>query len=101
METPGEGTEDTLQARFEAFHEANPHVLRILEELAEEWLRTHRKLGIGMLWEVMRWRLGVQTVRENEDYRLNDHYRSRYARLMIARHPEWADAIETRRLRAA
>lgn len=100
MNTPGEGEEAaTLQAAFERFHEANPQVYAKLQELAVEWLANHRKVGVGMLWEVMRWQLGVKT--DGVPYRLNNDYRSRYARLLLAEHPEWEDRIETRVLRAA
>ena len=101
MNTPGQpGDSPTLQAQFERFHEDNPHVYKVLERLATKWLATHSKAGVGMLWEVMRWQLGVETS-DTAAYRLNNDYRSRYARLLLANHPEWAGRIETRVLRAA
>lgn len=90
-----------IQARFEEFHRKNPHVYEILEELAAEWLAGHQAVGVKMLWEVLRWRLGVRTDVDEAEYRLCNDYTSRYARLLIAKHPEWADRIHTRQLRAA
>lgn len=86
----------TLEERFEAFHAANPHVADALESLAAQWLSRHRKVGVKSLGETLRWASGIQT--EGDPYRINNSHLSRYARLLIERHPEWADAIETRSL---
>ena len=88
----------TLEERFEAFHAANPHVADALESLAAQWLSRHRKVGVKSLGESLRWASGLQV--EGDPYRINNSYLSRYARLLIERHPEWADAIETRALAA-
>jgi hypothetical protein len=93
-----EGT--TIQQRFQSFHTLNPWVLESLEKLTEDWLRRgRRRLGIGMLTEVLRWQHGRRTI--GDEFRLNNNYRSRYVRLMIERHPEWADVFETRELKSA
>ena len=86
----------TLEERFEAFHAANPHVADALESLAAQWLSRHRKVGVKSLGETLRWASGIQT--DGDPYRINNSYLSRYARLLIERHPEWADSIETRSL---
>lgn len=90
----------TIQARFESFHEHNPWVADVLERMTTDRLAAgKRKVGIGMLFEVLRWQAGFVT--EGDDFRLNNNYRSRYVRLLIERHPEWAEAFETRELKAA
>lgn len=93
----------SIQERFEAFHRANPWVYDSLVELARE-LRAqgHRKLGINMLWEVTRWRLYRSTPAAdlNSAFKFNDHYPSRYVRLITASEPDLADSFEVRRLRA-
>jgi hypothetical protein len=88
----------TIQERFEAFHRLNPWVLHALERLTADYL-THgaRRVGIGMLFEVLRWRYTTAT--EGDEFRLNNNYRSRYVRLLIERHPEWEPAFEVRALR--
>ena len=89
----------TIVERFEAFHAANPHVAAGLEHLAAEWLGAgHRKVGVKALVERLRWEAGIRT--SGDDYRINNDFTSHYARLLIERRPEWADAIETRALRA-
>jgi hypothetical protein len=88
----------TIQAQFEAFHQLNPWVLRALESLTADYLkRGARRVGIGMLFEVLRWRYVTAT--EGDEFRLNNNFRSRYVRLLIERHPEWAPAFEVRALR--
>ena len=84
----------TLAERFQAFHEANPHVADALESLAAQWLARHERVGVKSLWERLRWEVGIQT---DSTPRLNNNWPAFYARLLIDRHPEWADAIQTRR----
>ncbi|WP_180685932.1 hypothetical protein [Streptomyces gossypiisoli] len=93
-----DGNAATIQAQFEAFHQLNPWVLRALERLTADYLkRGAKRVGIGMLFEVLRWRYTLAT--EGDDFRLNNSYRSRYVRLLIERHPEWRSAFEVRALR--
>jgi hypothetical protein len=89
----------TIAERFAAFHDANPHVYAELVRLCREWqAKGRRRLGVGMLWEVMRWNLALRTT--SDDFKLNDHYRSRYARLIMERELDLRGIFETRGLRA-
>lgn len=91
---------DSIQSRFERFHDANPWVLTKLEEMTGELVaRGRRRIGIAMLFEVIRWEHLRSTT--GDPFRLNNSFRSRYVRLMIHRHPEWADVFETRETRSA
>ena len=96
LDVPDYAPELTIAERFDAFHEANPHVADALEALAAEWLARHRKVGVKALAEAVRWRSGVETT--GEPWRINNSFTSLYARLLLARHPEWAGRIETRAL---
>ncbi|MEV4557214.1 hypothetical protein AB0K51_09465 [Kitasatospora sp. NPDC049285] len=90
----------TIQQQFEAFHQLNPWVLDALEELTADCLtRGFPHVGIGMLFEILRWRYGLHT--RGDAFRLNNNFRSRYVRLLIDRHPEWISVFEVRALRAA
>lgn len=94
--------EATIEAAFRAFHAANPHVYTTLVRLAREAKAAGRArigIGIGMLWEVMRWHLYLET--KGDEYQLNNNFRSRYARLLMEREAELAGLFETRVLRAA
>lgn len=89
----------SINAAFKAFHAKNPQVYDKLVELAETAQRSGRRVGIRMLWEVMRWDLTVK-VAAGEDFKLNDHYTSRYARLIQEQRPDLAGIFQTRTLRA-
>lgn len=92
--------EATLAERFAAFHAANPHVADALESLAAQWLAAgNRRVGAKALIERLRWESGLRT--DGKPYRINNSHVSFYARLLIERHPEWAEAIETREQRCA
>mgnify|MGYP001296110418 CR=1 FL=1 len=98
--TPEYGEHLTIQERFEAFHAANPWVYQALEALAADWLaHGHKRVGVKALFEVIRWQYGRRTADPSSAWRVNNDYSSRYARLLIDRHPEWCDAIEIRALR--
>ncbi|MFE7780636.1 hypothetical protein [Streptomyces nigrescens] len=93
-----DGKVATIQAQFEEFHQLNPWVLKALESLTGDYLtRGAVRVGIGMLFEVLRWRYATATA--GDEFRLNNNFRSRYVRLLIERHPEWAPAFEVRALR--
>lgn len=86
----------SIQQRFEAFHDLNPWVLRHLEALTTDCVaKGFKRVGIGMLFELLRWRYGEAT--SGDVFRLNNDFRSRYVRLLIERNARWAPLFETRR----
>ena len=89
---------DSIHERFIEFSREHPEVYRELEVLATVWLRRHDRLGIGMLWERLRWEYGVGD-HSGKDFKLNNDYRSHFARLLIRNHPEWTHRIQIRQLR--
>ena len=94
------GTARTIQEKFEKFHAINPTVFNLLVALARQMKsRGRRKIGIGMLYEVLRWNYYQSTDDPNSDYKLCNNYRSRYARKMMAEHHELQDFITFRELR--
>ncbi|MCX4666428.1 hypothetical protein OG453_07065 [Streptomyces sp. NBC_01381] len=96
-DTSGDGL--TIQERFEAFHRLNPWILEQLEVLTADCVdRGLRRVGIGMLFEVLRWQYGRAT--RGEPWKLNNDFRSRYARRLLEQHPEWLPLFETRQLRS-
>jgi len=89
----------SIHERFIAFHAANPHVCRLLIQLAREMHARRKRVGIKACWERLRWEYALRT--EGDDRKLNNNYTSRYARLIAGACPDLADAFETRKLRAA
>lgn len=90
---------DSIDARFWAYHRANPEVY---ERLRSKALRLRRqgfsRYSIKTLVEVLRWEDDVETDDPNTGYRINNVYTSRYARLLMAREPELRGFFETRAL---
>lgn len=90
-------TKKTIDERFERFHSANPAVFTLFLRFAREARAKGRKIGAKAIIERLRWEVMIET---DEDYRLNDHYTSRYARLAMELFPEeFRDFFETRTLR--
>lgn len=86
--------------KFMAFHEANPAVYRELVKLARELRkRGHKRGGIKMLWEVVRWRRMLETTNEHSGFKLCNNYHSRYARLIMDQEEDLVDFFDTKELK--
>jgi hypothetical protein len=79
-------------AKLYAALRAGPQPLRVLPA------RGCQRLGVRALWERMRWSFAVDY--QAGEYKLNDHFPSRYARLIAEREPDLARMFEVRELRA-
>lgn len=91
---------ETIAERFDQFHRKNPEVYRLLKRFAlEARAAGRRRLGIEVLWGRLRWYTAVETT-DPTNFKLNDHYTSRYARLLQEQEPGLAGMFETRRLRS-
>lgn len=87
-----------LDESFRRFHEANPHVYDALRLVALHAARRGRRVGIKAIYERVRWEYQVQTARQEDAYKLNNNYTSRYARLLMENEPELAGFFEIRKL---
>ena len=88
----------TIQERFLDFHGRHPDVFVELVRLARQVRSRGRKVGIKTLWERMRWSFEIEI---GTDWKLNNNFTSRYARLMIEKYPtEFSGFFETRELKA-
>jgi hypothetical protein len=89
----------TIQRRFEEFHSHNPWVYAALVELTRD---LHRqgvdRVGVKMLFEVLRWHYIRATA--GDEFRLNNSYTSRYARLIAENEPELGALFEMRKVKA-
>lgn len=95
--------ERSIEARFQRFHAQHPDVyhelVRLCYQAKDEGVE---KVGIGMLWEVLRWNRTISgDPSPEEDYKLNNTFRSRYARLIMEREPDLRGIFETRELQSA
>ena len=88
----------SLEERFELFHARNPQVYETLRDLALDLVdRGKTKIGIAMIYEVLRWQHAMRT-KDDNGYKLNNDFRSRYARLIMDNEPRLAGVFETRRI---
>jgi len=92
-----ESDDKSLASRFERFHENNPVVYKNLVGLARQFRekRPNAIMGIGMLYEVLRWNyyMGIDT---DEDYKLNNDFCAPYARLIMKQEPDLENAFKLR-----
>jgi hypothetical protein len=96
---PTHASRASIDERFTAFHHANRWVYQQLEVMTAELLLSGQtRVGMKMLIEVLRWRYFRQTFDTSSGFRLNNDYTSRYARLLLATHPEWDGVFEIRAL---
>lgn len=97
---PSFKAESSYDERFEVFDSLNPHVYKELEFLALQAKRKgYRRIGIKMLFEVLRWNRMMQTKDPSGDFKLNNNYHSRYARALMERNWALADMFELRELK--
>jgi hypothetical protein len=89
----------SIYSRFKKFHANNPHVYENLVRMAREFRRKgsnhNRKLGIGMLYEVLRWNYYLSTEGE-EEFKLSNDFRAVYARKIMENEPDLSDAFNTK-----
>jgi len=91
----------TIQARFEQFDRLNPQVRSKLTEMARELhSQGHKKIGIKMLFEVLRWHYmqEIGPVQTTEGYTLNNIFTAYYARAIMRSAPDLDGVFETRSL---
>ena len=89
------------ERRFREFHRDNPHVYEELVKLARQAKDAgKKKVGIKMLFEVVRWYAFIDTTDKYSDFKLNNNYHSRYARLIMAKEEDLVDIFDTRMLRS-
>jgi len=92
----------TIQERFDAFDRANPWIYNALVELSRELLGSGKdRIGMKMLFEVLRWEYLKRTTDEASDFKLSNSYTSRYARRIMAQEHELDGIFETRPLVSA
>src|SRR5512137_2981613 len=90
----------TIDERFAEFHRNNPHVYDELVAMARRAKgHGYNRSGIGMMWEVLRWNRMFSTNPADRDFKLNDHFRSRYARVIMDNERDLAGFFEVRSLR--
>jgi hypothetical protein len=90
----------SITERFWRFDRENPHVYRRIVQLARKAkLRGLEHYSIDGIFHVMRWEIAIRT-RSRDQFRLNDHFTSMYARLVEDREFDLKGFFEIRRRRS-
>lgn len=91
----------TIHEKWEEFNKANPHVAVELHRLARQAKAAGRKkVGMKMLFEVLRWNYMLRTNDPTSDFKLNNNYTSEYARYLMEQDPAMQGLFEIRELKA-
>ena len=91
---------ESIQERFERFHAENPDVYRRLRALVLDDVRRGIPVaGIDFYVNVLRWKIRIET--RGDEWKINNNFRSRYARLLMEQEPELRGKFETRTLQSA
>lgn len=83
-------------AKFQQFHEANPHVFRLFAKLAKQALDANAKVGARCIGEQIHWNHSVR-LRTNTVPRYDNAYWPRYARLLAEKDDRFREFFEFRR----
>lgn len=81
--------------RFKKFHAANPNVYKHFEKLALQMKATGRQqYSAETIVNVIRWHIDSQS--QGDVFKINNDFRSIYARLMVYNHPHFEGFFEFR-----
>jgi hypothetical protein len=95
------GRERTIQDRFEEFHRNNPKVYDLIVFYSRAALKSGREhYGMASIFERIRWHMYIETRSSDDDFKLNNDFRSRYARLVMEREADLSGFFELRELRS-
>lgn len=89
-----------IERAFAAFHEAHPEVWAQLEfQSMSAFRHGAARVSVADMIEDLRRVPGTLTSSTDHRYKINNSFRSLYARLLIHHHPSLAQVIELRRRR--
>lgn len=90
--------ETEADKRFREFDEKNPHVYKQLVKMTRDLkAQGHKKIGMQMLFEVIRWRSMMKTT--DTDFKMNNNYAGRYARKVMSENSDLDGMFELRTLK--
>ncbi len=93
-------TPRSIDQRFREFHDDNPQAYIELAAMARPLkARGYHRIGIELLFAAYRWNRMMRTTADEYQFKLNDHFTSRYARLIMTHEEDLAGFFHTRTLR--
>lgn len=93
-----EPPEAGIQNRFLKFNANNPEVYNNLVRLARRFRDKNygRKMGIAMLFEVLRWNYFIEVDQGDEEFKLSNDFRAPYARKIMDENEDLKDIFNIR-----
>jgi hypothetical protein len=92
--------EDSIESAFLQFHRENPEVYNLLVKFAREARNGRRKrYSIDAIVHRVRWHYDIEINRIDE-FKINNNFTSRYARLIMQQEKDLAGFFEVRILRS-
>jgi hypothetical protein len=87
---------DQIFKRFCEFHVANPRVWELFVRFTRELVdRGFEHYSVDAVIQRIRWHVNIET--KGEEVKINDHYRAYYARMFIAKYPQFDGFFELRK----
>lgn len=91
--------DDNWEARFHAYHTANPHVYELVKKYTKDVIKTGRKtFSMTSIFERIRWYTNIETT--GDEFKINQNYIPHYSRMFMREHPEHDGFFNTRKLRS-
>lgn len=88
----------SIQEQFEEYHAENPEVYELLVVLARDVKRRgYSKYSMKAVYERARWHMNID--KGDSEFKLNNNYHSRYARLIMEQEPDMKGFFKVREKR--
>lgn len=93
----------SIEESFERFHEDNPEVLDLLIKYSRQVkARGFQHYSMDAIYHRVRWHYNIETHRDpNDEFKLNNNFTSRYARMIMEMCPDLKGFFETRVLKSS
>lgn len=89
----------SIDDRFAEFHQTNPCVYEAAKDMALKLKRSGRtRWSVKAIFEVLRYSHAIRT--QSDDFKLNNDFTARYARLLMQNEPELKDFFELREIKS-
>jgi len=87
-----------LEAKWQQFHNENPHVFALIEKYAMEAIKAgYQHYAIKTLIERVRWHTDMET--NDGEFKLSNNHAPYYARLFHRLYPEYAGFFRTHKVK--
>jgi hypothetical protein len=94
-------TKPTIQERFERYHNDHPEVYSLFKRFASELKQAGRdRFGSDAIIQRIRWHYAIRPDSIERKFKINDHFSSRYARLLMDEDESFNNFFEIRSLKS-